>query len=106
MAIKILSKHIVNQINAGEVIDGPYSVVKEFIDNAIDANATEIKIVIEDYGKGMIFVKDNGIGMTKSDLTLCTKDHATSKLPDEDLYKIKTMGFRGRPWQQFHQYQI
>ena len=95
MAIKILSKHIVNQINAGEVINGPHSVVKEFIDNSIDANATSIKVVIEDYGRTKILVKDNGKGMTEDDLKLCTKDHATSKLPEEDLYKVKTMGFRG-----------
>lgn len=95
MSIRELPQHLVNQIKAGEVIDRPASAVKELVENALDAGATHIDIVIRDGGKNLIRVKDNGAGMTPSDLPLCMRSHATSKLPDDDLHYISTMGFRG-----------
>ena len=94
--IHVLSSNLVDQIAAGEVIERPASVVKELIDNSIDANATEIKININDGGKSFIQVNDNGDGMSKDDLTLSFQRHATSKInKHSDLENIKTMGFRG-----------
>lgn len=93
--IKKLPPHLVNQIAAGEVIERPSAVIKELIENAIDAKATQIDIAIRHGGKSYIKVKDNGIGMTSNDLALAFERHATSKLPDEDLFNIHTYGFRG-----------
>jgi len=94
--IKILSSNLVDQIAAGEVIERPASVVKELIDNSIDANATKIEIIITDGGKTSILIVDNGDGMSKDDLELSFKRHATSKIISQsDLDNIKTMGFRG-----------
>ena len=94
--INVLSSTLVDQIAAGEVIERPSSVVKELVENAIDAQANEIKIIIKDGGKTSIQVIDNGIGMSKDDIVLSFKRHATSKLKiQSDLESITTMGFRG-----------
>lgn len=94
--IKILPIDLRNKIAAGEVIERPASVVKELIENALDAESTEIKIEVLDAGKKMIKVTDNGIGMDKDDALLCLERHATSKIiNDSDLFNIKTLGFRG-----------
>lgn len=94
--IKILSDNISNQIAAGEVVQRPASVVKELIENSVDAGSSFINISIENSGKTLIRVEDNGKGMTHSDARLCFEKHATSKISKvEDLYNIKTMGFRG-----------
>ncbi len=91
-----LPPEISNKIAAGEVIQRPASVVKELLDNAIDAGADHIKIIIENSGRTLIQVIDNGCGMSDEDLPLCFERHATSKINSvEDLFKIKTMGFRG-----------
>lgn len=96
MAIHILSDQTINKIAAGEVIENPSSVVKELIENAVDAEATSITIEIERGGFSLIRVSDNGQGMKKDDLLLCVERHATSKIENaEDLEEICTMGFRG-----------
>jgi len=94
--IKILPDHVVNKIAAGEVVERPASVVKELIENSIDAGATEIFIDIEQAGKRLIRIIDNGGGMSKEDAEACFLRHATSKIrSDADLEAIRTMGFRG-----------
>ncbi|MFN3481265.1 MAG: DNA mismatch repair endonuclease MutL, partial [Thermodesulfovibrionales bacterium] len=94
--IKVLPVELRNKIAAGEVIERPASVVKELIENSIDAGSTEIKIEILKAGKGLIKVTDNGTGMDREDALLCIQRHATSKLFDEeDLFNINTLGFRG-----------
>ncbi|HPS53914.1 MAG TPA: DNA mismatch repair endonuclease MutL, partial [Phycisphaerae bacterium] len=94
--ISQLSQHLVNKIAAGEVIERPASVIKELVENAIDAGATRIDIAIEDGGKKLIQVTDDGGGMERDDAALAFAPHATSKLRDEDgLFNICTMGFRG-----------
>ncbi|HUI45086.1 MAG TPA: DNA mismatch repair endonuclease MutL [Nitrospirota bacterium] len=94
--IKILPDHVVNKIAAGEVVERPASVVKELIENAIDAGATEILIDIEQAGRRLIRVTDNGCGMSGEDARTAFVRHATSKISsDEDLEAIRTMGFRG-----------
>ena len=93
--IKLLSQNLINQIAAGEVIERPASVIKELVENAIDAEATEIEVKIQDAGKSLISVSDNGCGMDKNSLKLCILSHATSKLSDENLFDIHTFGFRG-----------
>ncbi len=95
MAIRQLSPDIVNRIAAGEVIERPASVVKELVENAIDAGATEIEIVAAGGGLSLLRVTDNGGGMPPEDLELCVERHATSKLSGDDLFDIRTMGFRG-----------
>ena len=91
--IKRLDAHIINQIAAGEVIESPFAVIKELVENSIDAGATQIEVGIRNGGKSFISVKDNGSGMTKEDLPLALERHATSKL--KDLFYITTLGFRG-----------
>lgn len=94
--IKILSDNLINQIAAGEVIERPASVVKELVENSIDAGSTNIVIEVKNAGKTLIKVTDNGVGMDEEDMMLALKRHATSKISDEkDLWNIHTMGFRG-----------
>ena len=94
--IKIIPTDLRNKIAAGEVVERPASVVKELIENSIDAGSTDIRIDVLYEGKRLIRVSDNGVGMDKEDALLCFERHATSKLfSEEDLFNIKTMGFRG-----------
>ncbi len=94
--IKLLPENVANQIAAGEVVQRPASVVKELLENAIDAGATSIKLFAKDAGKTLIQVTDNGKGMSVSDARLCFERHATSKITrSEDLFQIQTKGFRG-----------
>ena len=90
-----LDQKVANRIAAGEVIERPSAIVKELIENSIDASATRIEVCISDGGKSFIQVKDNGWGMTKSELPLSVCRHATSKLVDNNLSKVNTYGFRG-----------
>lgn len=95
-SVRVLPATLRNKISAGEVVERPASVVKELIENSIDAGATDIKIEVSRGGKGMIRVSDNGCGMDREDAQLCFRRHATSKLLDETgLFNITTMGFRG-----------
>jgi len=94
--IQLLPDNIANQIAAGEVIQRPASAVKELMENAVDAGASEIKLLITDAGKSLIQVIDNGKGMSETDARMAFERHATSKISNiEDLFRIKTMGFRG-----------
>jgi DNA mismatch repair protein MutL len=94
--IRVLSEKVISQIAAGEVIERPASVVRELLDNSIDAESNRITIGIENGGKGLIKVTDNGVGMTRDDLLLCLERHATSKIRTiSDLPSITTLGFRG-----------
>ncbi len=94
--INLLPENIANQIAAGEVIQRPASAVKELMENAIDAGATEIRLFVNDAGKSLIQVIDNGKGMSETDARMCFERHATSKISNiDDLFHIKTMGFRG-----------
>ena len=94
--IQLLPDHVANQIAAGEVVQRPASVVKELLENAVDAKATDIKLIIKDAGKSLIQVIDNGQGMSVTDARLCFERHATSKIRQaEDLFSICTKGFRG-----------
>ncbi|MES2690871.1 MAG: DNA mismatch repair endonuclease MutL [Bacteroidota bacterium] len=94
--IKLLPEHVANQIAAGEVIQRPASVVKELLDNAIDAGASQVQLMIREGGKAWIQVIDNGKGMTPTDARMCWERHATSKISQaEDIYQVRTMGFRG-----------
>ena len=94
--IKLLPDSVANQIAAGEVIQRPASAVKELMENALDAGATQIDLVVKDAGKSMIMVVDNGCGMSETDARMCFERHATSKISKaEDLFSIRTMGFRG-----------
>jgi DNA mismatch repair protein MutL len=94
--IKILPAEVSNKIAAGEVVQRPSSVLKELLENSIDAQSTKIKVVIKDAGKNLIQVIDNGIGMTKNDMHLSFVKHATSKIREiDDIFSINSMGFRG-----------
>ena len=94
--IQRLSPNLINKIAAGEVIERPGSVVKELMENEVDAGATYIKVVVTDAGRTLIQVIDNGCGMSPDDAVLCFERHATSKLASpEDLHHILTFGFRG-----------
>lgn len=94
--IQLLPDHIANQIAAGEVIQRPASAVKELLENAVDAGATEIQLIVNDAGKQLLQVIDNGGGMSETDARMAFERHATSKIREiDDLFRIKTMGFRG-----------
>lgn len=94
--VQLLPENIANQIAAGEVIQRPASAVKELLENAVDAGASEIKLFVNDAGKSLIQVIDNGYGMSETDARMCFERHATSKIKNiDDLFHIKTMGFRG-----------
>ena len=94
--IQLLPDHIANQIAAGEVVQRPASVVKELLENSIDAQSDRIQLIVKDSGKALVQVIDNGLGMSHIDARMCFERHATSKIrKSEDLFTIQTMGFRG-----------
>ena len=94
--IHVLSERVANQIAAGEVVERPASVVKELLENALDAGSTRIRIQVEAGGKKLIQITDNGCGMVRDDAMLAFERHATSKIKDtDDLLSIATLGFRG-----------
>ena len=95
MGIRVLPQHLINQIAAGEVVERPSSVIKELMENALDAKATSIEVKIVDAGKSLISVSDDGCGMDAETIKLCILSHATSKLESDDLLDINTFGFRG-----------
>jgi DNA mismatch repair protein MutL len=95
MTIRLLPPVVVNRIAAGEVIERPAAAVKELVENAIDAGASRVDIVLHDGGQSLIAVADNGHGMSRDELGLAVERHCTSKLPDDDLLRIATLGFRG-----------
>ncbi len=94
--IRLLPDSVANQIAAGEVIQRPASVIKELVENAVDAGATDIRVVVKDAGKTLIQVIDNGAGMSETDVRMAFERHATSKIKNaDDLFTLRTMGFRG-----------
>jgi len=95
MPIRQLPPIVVNRIAAGEVVERPAAAVKELVENAIDAGATRIEVVVRDGGQALIAVTDDGAGMTREELVLAVERHCTSKLPDDDLLDIEHLGFRG-----------
>ena len=95
MPIRRLPEHLVNRIAAGEVVERPFAVVKELVENALDAGARRIDVFFHGGGRTLIEVVDDGCGMTRDDLCLAVERHATSKLEDDDLVRIGTLGFRG-----------
>src|SRR5438045_2067929 len=95
MPVRQLSPEIVNRIAAGEVVERPASVVKELVENAIDAKAKRVDVLTDGGGRRLIQITDDGLGMRPHDLALGVERHATSKLPQDDLLDIRTLGFRG-----------
>src|SRR3954447_19970077 len=95
MPVRQLDPALINRIAAGEVVERPASVVKELVENALDAGSSRIEVVTDGGGRRLIRVSDDGDGMTRADLALAVERHATSKLPEDDLMAIATLGFRG-----------
>src|SRR3712207_6000460 len=95
MQVRRLDPILVDRIAAGEVVERPAAAVKELVENAVDAGASSIEITVEAGGRRLIRIVDDGRGMTPEDLELAVERHATSKLPDGDLFAINTLGFRG-----------
>ena len=94
--INLLPEYLANQIAAGEVVQRPASVVKELMENAVDAGSTNIQLIVKEAGKTLVQVVDNGSGMSETDARMSFERHATSKIKStEDLFRIRTMGFRG-----------
>src|SRR6201996_5838921 len=94
--IRLLPDHVANQITAGEGVERPASVVKELVENSLDAQATRVTVEIQAGGRNLVRVTDDGLGMSRDDALLCLERHATSKIQKaEDLASIATMGFRG-----------
>src|SRR5436305_8494439 len=94
--IRLLPEQVANQIAAGEVVERPASVVKELVENALDAQAARVTVEIQAGGRSLVRVTDDGVGMSRDDALLCLERHATSKIRKaEDLAAIATMGFRG-----------
>ena len=95
MSIRRLPEHLVNRIAAGEVVERPASALKELVENAIDAGASRIAVSLADGGLASVEVVDDGCGMTPPDMALALERHATSKLPDDAIEAVETLGFRG-----------
>ncbi|MFL5202968.1 MAG: DNA mismatch repair endonuclease MutL, partial [Microvirga sp.] len=95
MHVRRLDPILVDRIAAGEVVERPAAAVKELVENAVDAGASSIEIAVEAGGRRLIRIIDDGRGMTPEDVELAVERHATSKLPDGDLFSINTLGFRG-----------
>jgi DNA mismatch repair protein MutL len=94
--IQLLPEYLANQIAAGEVVQRPASAVKELLENAVDAGATSIQLIVKEAGKQLVQVVDNGAGMSPTDARMSLERHATSKIrTTEDLFRIRTLGFRG-----------
>src|SRR4030095_12722460 len=93
--LRRLPSTLVNRIAAGEVVERPASAVKELVENAIDAGAHRIAVVLKEGGRSFLSVVDDGVGMTREEMALAVERHCTSKLPDDDLSDIRTLGFRG-----------
>ena len=105
MKIKQLDEILANKIAAGEVIERPANVVKELVENSIDASSSKIDIIIEEGGMNLIEIVDDGLGMDQEDAKLCFSRHATSKITnDQDLFCIQTLGFRGEAIHQLLQF--
>lgn len=96
MPVRILDEHLINKIAAGEVVERPASVLKELVENALDAGATDVRVLLRAGGRNLVKVIDNGSGMNRTDAMMCIERHATSKIrTDDDLFRVSTLGFRG-----------